>query len=225
MPFVDRADAGRRLAVRLHELHGREALVLALPRGGVPVGYEVARALGAPLDVIVVRKLGAPFQPELAMGAIGEGGVRVLDEGSMRAADVLPDELEAIEQRERDELDRRALRYRGRRPRLSLQGRVAIIVDDGIATGSTARAACRVARAMGASRIVLAAPVAPRSTARELARDADEVVLLATPEDFVAVGRFYDDFMPTSDEEVESLLCRAAEAVAAPGASPGEPSD
>ncbi len=225
MRLADRADAGRRLAARLHELRGLDVVVLALPRGGVPVGFEVARALGAPLDVLVVRKLGAPFQPELAMGAIGEGGVRVLDDELVRVAGVRPDELEAIEQREREELERRALRYRRDRPRISLEGRVALVVDDGIATGSTARAACRVARVMGASLIVLAAPVAPRSTARALSRDADRVVLLETSEDFVAVGRFYDDFGSASEEEVEALLSRAAEHVAARDAAPARPID
>ncbi len=225
MRLADRADAGRRLAARLHELRGLDVVVLALPRGGVPVGFEVARALGAPLDVLVVRKLGAPFQPELAMGAIGEGGVRVLDDELVRVAGVRPDELEAIEQREREELERRALRYRRDRPRISLEGRVALVVDDGIATGSTARAACRVARVMGASLIVLAAPVAPRSTARALSRDADRVVLLETSEDFVAVGRFYDDFGSASEEEVEALLSRAAEHVAARDAAPAKPID
>ncbi len=225
MRLADRADAGRRLAARLHELRGLDVVVLALPRGGVPVGFEVARALGAPLDVLVVRKLGAPFQPELAMGAIGEGGVRVLDDELVRVAGVRPDELEAIEQREREELERRALRYRRDRPRISLEGHVALVVDDGIATGSTARAACRVARVMGASRIVLAAPVAPRSTARALSRDADQVVLLETSEDFVAVGRFYDDFGSASEEEVEALLSRAAEHVAARDAAPAKPID
>ena len=192
--------------------------MLALPRGGVPVGYEIARALGAPLDVILVRKLGVPYQPELAMGAIGEGGVRILDEAIVSASGVSAEELGQVEVREQAELARRAALYRGGRPRAALEGRIALVVDDGIATGSTARAACQVARAMGASRVVLAAPVGPRSVVHDLARDADEVVLLDAPRAFVAIGRWYEDFSQVSDEEVERLLSLAATAVA-PGAA------
>ena len=168
MPFVDRRDAGRRLAERLMSLRGEDAVVLGLPRGGVPVAFEVARALGAPLDVILVRKLGVPFQPELAMGAIGEGGARVVNDEVLRRAGVTPSELAEVEHREQAELDRRARRYRGGRPPVGLTGRTAVVVDDGIATGSTARAACLVARAQGAARVVLAVPVAPASTVEEL---------------------------------------------------------
>ena len=214
MQFANRSDAGRRLAARLAALRGQDVVVLALPRGGVPVGYEIARALGVPLDVILVRKLGAPFQPELAMGAIGEGGVRVLHEQVVRAAGISPHDIEAVEKRERLELERRAARYRGGRERRSLVGRVALVVDDGIATGSTARAACRVARALGASRVILAAPVAPSSVIRRLSGDADQVVLLDAPEEFWAIGQFYDDFSQTTDDEVVALLSRAAEPVA-----------
>jgi putative phosphoribosyl transferase len=218
MNFIDRADAGRRLAERLAYLRGSDVVVLALPRGGVPVGYEVARALGAPLDVILVRKLGVPFQPELGMGAIAEGGVRVLNEDVVRDAGVRPEEIAAVEKRERTELARRARRYRGDRPRVSLKGRVALVVDDGIATGSTASAACRVARAQGASRVVMAAPVASRASMHDLARDADDVVVLDAPESFWAIGQFYDDFTQTTDEQVEGLLLSAA---APAGPTPG----
>lgn len=210
MRFADRRDAGRRLAARLEALRGREVTVLGLPRGGVPVAYEIARALGAPLDVILVRKLGVPFQPELGMGAIGEGGVRVLNEEIVRETGVGREAIDAVEARERTELERRARRFRGGRPQPSLEGRVAVLVDDGIATGSSARAACEVARALGAARVVLAAPVASASTARELAMEADDLVLLDTPWDLHAIGQSYDDFTQTTDEEVVALLARAA---------------
>ncbi len=187
-------------------------MVLGLPRGGVPVAYEVAVALGAPLDVIVVRKLGLPFQPELAMGAIGEDGARVLNRDVMESARVTPTELAAVEARERAELERRARAFRGARARVDLTGRTALIVDDGIATGSTARAACHVARAHGAAKVVLAAPVAPDDVARRFAGDADELVVYATPAPFYGVGQFYADFSQTSDEEVIALLTAAGRA-------------
>jgi putative phosphoribosyl transferase len=221
MGFVDRADAGRRLTERLGGFAGEQAIVLGLPRGGVPVAFEVAAALGAPLDVIVVRKLGVPFQPELAMGALGEDGVRVVDDAMVRAARVTPDELAAVESRERDELERRALRFRRSRPRLDLDGRTALVVDDGIATGSTARAACLVARAHGAAKVVLAVPVAPRDVGSRFSDVVDELVVLETPEPFIAVGRWYDDFSATSDDEVVALLDRAA----APEGSPSPVAD
>lgn len=163
MRFVDRAEAGRRLGRCLGHLRGETPVVLGLPRGGVPVAFEVAAALGAPLDALLVRKLGVPHQPELAMGAIGEDGVRVVDDDVVAASRVSAHDIADVEARERRELERRALRYRGDRPPLALTGRTAIVVDDGIATGSTARAACRVARAHGAERVVLAVPVAPRT--------------------------------------------------------------
>ena len=211
MPFIDRADAGRRLAGVLEHLRGQDVVVLGLPRGGVPVAFEVARALGAPLDVIVVRKLGVPFQPELAMGAVGEGGARVVDKRVQTAAGVSAEELAAVEARERTELQRRVGRFRGGRPPEPIAGRTAIIVDDGIATGSTARAACQVARAHGATRVVLAVPVAPPETVVALGRDADEVVCVETPSSFFAIGQFYEDFSQTSDGEVVGLLERAAQ--------------
>ncbi len=208
MRFANRVDAGRRLADRLRGFAGAQTVVLGLPRGGVPVAFEVAEALGAPLDVIVVRKLGVPFQPELAMGALGEDGVRVLDDDTVRSAGVTLEELEVVEHRERAELDRRARRFRGSRPRLDLTGRTALIVDDGIATGSTARAACLVARAHGASSIVLAVPVAPRGAASRFGDVVDELVVLETPEPFWAVGQWYEDFSATTDDEVIELLAR-----------------
>jgi len=210
MPFLDRSDAGRRLANRMLHLRGEDVVVLALPRGGVPVAAEVARALGAPLDVIVVRKLGVPVQPELGMGAIGEGGVRIINPEVVAITHVTDAEIAAVERRERAELDRRARRFRGDRPRTPLTGRTAIIIDDGIATGSTARAACQVARAQGAARVVLAVPVAPPSACSALAADADEVICLETPGHFLAIGEWYQDFSQTSDREVVSLLQRAA---------------
>jgi putative phosphoribosyl transferase len=210
MRFTNRAEAGRGLAQRLAHLRGQDVVVLGLPRGGVPVAYEIARALGAPLDVIVVRKLGVPFQPELAMGAIGEDGVRVTSPGVLRSARIDPAELAAVEQAEAEELRRRLTRLRSRHPRVPLAGRTAVVVDDGIATGSTARAACRVARAHGAARVVLAVPVAPAGTSRSMADVADEVVCLDTPAELWSVGWWYEDFRPVSDVEVIDLLDRAA---------------
>lgn len=210
MLFTDRAEAGQELAKRLGHLRRQPTVVLGLPRGGVPVAAEVARALGAPLDVIVVRKLGVPFQPELAMGAVGEDGARVIDPDVLRMARVSADELSAIEARERAEVDRRARRYRARRKRVQLTGQVAVIVDDGIATGSTARAACQVARALGAARVVLATPVAPPDWQRRIGGDADETVAVATPAPFFAIGQFYDDFAQISDEAVVAILARQA---------------
>ena len=209
--FRNRVDAGRRLAqvVQAAGLGADRTVVLGLPRGGVPVATEVGLALGAPLDVIVVRKLGVPSQPELAMGAIGEDGVRVENEETVGSSAISAVDFEAIERRERGELDRRALRYREGRPRLDLDDRCAVIVDDGIATGSTARAACRVAQAHGASRIVLAVPVAPAATVPALQDVCDDLLCVATPDPFFAVGEWYRDFTPTSDEEVNELLRRA----------------
>jgi putative phosphoribosyl transferase len=220
MLFRDRADAGRQLAGWLQHLRGEAVVVLGLPRGGVPVAAEVARSLGAPLDVIVVRKLGVPFQPELGMGAVGEDGVRVIDPDVIHMAGVGAEDLAAVEARERAEVGRRARRYRGGRPRVSLAGRVAVIVDDGIATGSTARAACRIARALDAERVVLAVPVAPPGWQDRIGRDADELVSVATPTRFAAIGQFYADFSQTSDDEVVGYLTAAAAAQAA--AVPGD---
>jgi putative phosphoribosyl transferase len=208
--FRDRHDAGVLLAAALGHLRGDDPVVLALPRGGVPVGFEVARALDAPLDVVVVRKLGVPLQRELGMGAIGEGGVRVLDPTMVRAARITPDDLERIEARERTELERRVRAYRGDRPIVAIEGRTAIVVDDGIATGGTARAAVLVVRAYGAGCVVLAVPVAAPESVRELEEIADEVVALATPSPMVAIGPWYRHFDQTTDEEVRMLLDAAS---------------
>jgi len=219
MFFADRADAGRQLAARLEHLRGEPVVVLGLPRGGVPVALEVARALGAPLDVIVVRKLGVPYQPELGMGAVGEDGVLVINREVVRLARVPADELAAVQARERAQVNARAARYRVRRPREPLAGRTAVVVDDGIATGSTARAACQVARAHGAARVVLAVPVAPRGWQARIAGAADELVCVDTPGDFFAIGQFYADFSQTTDDEVIACLqCAAAEASLLPAA-------
>ncbi|WP_249776751.1 phosphoribosyltransferase family protein [Leifsonia sp. C5G2] len=208
--YADRIEAGRELADSLQFLAVHDPVVLGLPRGGVPVADEVAKALHAPLDVIVVRKLGVPYQPELAMGAIGEGGVRVVDDDVVRMAGLTDADLAEVEHRERAELERRVRPFRGDRERVSLAGRTVIIVDDGIATGSTARAACRVARALGASRVVVAAPVGPAEAASRLIPDADDVVCLEEPVPYFAVGQAYRDFTQTTDDEVASVLARAA---------------
>ena len=206
MRFADRVDAGRRLAAALDHLRTDDVVVLGLPRGGVPVAAEVAAALGAPLDVIVVRKLGTPGHEELGMGAIGEGAVRVLNDEIVRSVGVSAEQLAAVETAERAELERRARRFRGDRPRLDLAGKTAVVVDDGIATGSTAIAALQVVRVLGASRVVLATPVAPHGIERRVAPFADELVVLDTPRWFSAVGQFYDDFDQTSDAEVIACL-------------------
>jgi putative phosphoribosyl transferase len=208
--FRDRVDAGRRLAALVQGagLGEGDVVVLGLPRGGVPVAGEVARVLGAPLDVIVVRKLGVPFQPELAMGAIGEDGVRVENDDVMRSRALGLVDVERIERAERAELDRRVQRYRREHPRLDLRGRCAVVVDDGIATGSTAHAACRVARTHGATRVVLAVPVAPPAAVLDLGDVCDEMLCVAVPEPFDAVGTWYRDFSPTSDDEVVEVLRR-----------------
>ncbi len=210
MLFADRADAGRRLAAMLEYLRGEPVVVLGLPRGGVPVALEVAQALGAPLDVIVVRKLGVPSQPELGMGAVGEDGVQVINREVVQAARVPADELAAVQIREQARVDARAARYRAARPREPLAGRTAVVVDDGIATGSTAKAACQVARAHGAARVVLAVPVAPQGWQAQFVGSADELVCVRTPRDFFAIGAFYADFPQTTDDEVIACLQRAA---------------
>jgi putative phosphoribosyl transferase len=207
--FADRADAGRHLAAGLYRYRDRDVVVLGLPRGGMPVAYEVAAALDAPLDVLVVRKLGAPFQPELAFGAIGEGGVRVLNEAMLRRIGLSAADIAAVEDAERVELRRRVDAYRGGRPAVPLDGRVALIVDDGFATGATARAAALVARAQGAATVVLAAPIGAVDTVADLRTVADDVVCLGAPPGFQAVGQGYDDFSQTSDEQVCALLAAA----------------
>jgi putative phosphoribosyl transferase len=206
MTFDNRRDAGERLAPMLARRRLRDPIVLGLPRGGVPVAAIVADALGAPLDVIIVHKLGAPSRPEYAIGALGEDGVRVIDETAMRSVGVDVDELASIERAERQELERRAALFRAGRSRRELTGRTAIIVDDGVATGATAAAACRVARALGAIVVVLAVPVAPGDWTRILAGEADELIAVETHSPFYAVGFWYTDFRQTTDEEVVALL-------------------
>lgn len=228
MPFKNRVEAGRRLAGALTHLQGSDAVVLGLQRGGVPVAFEVAQALNAALDVIVVRKLGLPFQPELAMGAVGEAGVMVLNPDVLRAAHVDADELAAVEQAARADVDRCVHTLRSARPRISLTGRIAIVVDDGVATGATVRAACQVARAKGAARVVVAVPVAPAHKTATLGLAADEVVCLETPARLSSVGAWYDEFPQITDHGVVALLRRAAgESVAAAAADdpPGSAGD
>ncbi|MCB5165828.1 dienelactone hydrolase family protein [Streptomyces bambusae] len=220
MLFQDRRDAGRQLAARLEHLKGTGVLVLGLPRGGVPVAAEVAAALGAPLDICLVRKLGVPYQPELGMGALGEDGVRVINDEVVRAAGIGPRELARVEARERVVLETRARIYRGGRPPARLGGRTVVIVDDGVATGSTARAACRIVRARGAARTVLAVPVAPDDWTAKLGADADDFVCVHTPRLFAAVGQFYADFTQTEDNEVIACLNAATTRQAARAAGP-----
>jgi putative phosphoribosyl transferase len=210
MRYVDRSDAGRQLAQRLSHLRSEHVVVLGLPRGGVPVAYEVAKKLGAPLDVLVVRKLGVPFQPELGMGAIGEDGIRLINASIVRSAGVQDRDIDEVEARERAELSRRVRRFRGDRRPISLTGRTVIVVDDGLATGFTARVGCRVARERGASWVILAVPVAGADALATAAEFADEVVCLTAPRWFRAIGQFYDSFGQTSDAEVVSLLERAS---------------
>jgi putative phosphoribosyl transferase len=207
--FGDRTEAGRRLAASLLHLQDEDPVVVGLPRGGVAVAFEVAQRLREPLDVIVVRKLGVPGQPEFAMGALGEGDVVVLNEAVLRSCDVSVAAFERVKARELKELNRRVEKLRGGHGPVDLTGRTVVLVDDGIATGATARAACQVARAAGAGRVVLAAPVAAADAAESLGREADEVITLRIPHRFVAVGRWYTDFTPVTDADVVKLLARA----------------
>src|SRR5213596_2420047 len=210
--FPNRAEAGRMLAEKLVKYAGRnDVIVLGLPRGGVPVAYEVAKRLGALLDVFIVRKLGVPGFEELAAGAIASGGVRVLNEDVMRAIPHADEAINAITARETAELERREQIYREGRPPPELRDRIVILVDDGLATGATMRAAVKALRERGAAKIVVAVPVGPPDTCRELAQEADEVVCASEPEFFQAVGQYYEDFSQTSDDEVRDLLARAAQ--------------
>lgn len=209
--FRDRVDAGRVLARKLDRYRGRpDLLVLALPRGGVPVGFEVARELGAPLDVFVVRKLGMPGHEEYAIGAIASGGVRIINEEAITAFGVTDDEIEAVTAAESAELERRERRYRDGRPPPEIAGKTVILVDDGLATGSTMRAAVEALREEGPARLVVAVPTAAPETCHEIGRLVDDMVCAMTPEPFYAVGLWYDDFGQTTDEEVHDLLALAA---------------
>jgi len=209
--FDDRAEAGRRLGRCLEEEFGQrpDVVVLGLPRGGVPVAVEVARILGAPLDVLVVRKLGVPSRPELAFGAVAAGGVRYVDREMVRRVGLSRKQIEEVTARERQELRRREEEYRGDAGDLSLEGRTVLVVDDGVATGATLQAALRVLREAGADRVVVAVPVAPADSLEQLEEDADEVVCLRTPDPFFAISPHYRSFPQTSDEEVRRLLGEA----------------
>lgn len=209
--FPDRAEAGRFLATKLSKYSGRDdVIVLGLPRGGVPVAYEVARALRVPLDVFIVRKLGVPGFEELAVGAIASGGVRVLNEDVARALPNADEIIEAVTQHETAEVERREQKYRDGRPAPEIQGKAVILIDDGLATGATMRAAVKALRQRGAAKIVVAVPVGPLDTCKEFEEEADEVVCASAPEFFQAVGQYYEDFSQTSDDEVRELLARAA---------------
>ncbi len=209
MVLKDRYEAGRMLASRLMSYANRpDVVVLALPRGGVPVGYEVARSLNVPLDIFVVRKLGVPGHPELAMGAIASGGVRVLNDDVVRGLRIPQQLIDAVTAREQQELERREREYRDGRPPLDVHGRTVILVDDGLATGSSMRVAAQALRAKQPARIVVAVPVAAPSTCEAFASEVDEVVCAVTPEPFWAVGQWYKDFGQTTDEEVRDLLRR-----------------
>jgi predicted phosphoribosyltransferase len=204
--FQDRRSAGARLAKDLARYKDENPIVLALPRGGVPVGYEVARALGAPLDVYVVRKLGAPQQPELGIGALAPGDVLVLDNETIRLLGITREEVALVVERERAEMERRLLRFRGDRPLLDLKDRTVILVDDGLATGVTAYAAVQALRTMEPRKIVLAVPVCAVQTARVLRAEVSDLVCLSAPDDFGAVGIWYKNFDQTTDDEVIRLL-------------------
>ena len=218
MIFTDRRDAGRRLAEALRPVAaGRDVLVLGLPRGGIPVAFEVAEALDAPLDVFVVRKLGAPGQPELAMGAIASGGIRFLNEDVIDLLHVPPEAVEFVAEAEQRELERREREYRGARPFPDVHGRTVIIVDDGLATGATMMAAIQALQLRAPARIIAAAPTGAEETCRLIRTAADECVCVITPDPFYGVGQWYEDFAQTSDDEVRALLDAATRAHPAGG--------
>ena len=220
--YRNRTDAGRRLATQLEKYADRpDVLVLALPRGGVPVAFEVAEALHAPLDVFVVRKLGLPAHPELAIGAIASGGVRIVDQSALRRFGVTDEQLAAVAAGEEQELERREQQYRDARPFPDVEGRTVILIDDGLATGATMAAAATALRAGQPARLVVAVPVAAAETCQAFRGLVDEVVCGATPEPFHAVGLWYEDFSQTSDEEVSDLLARARHAQARTGTPDG----
>ncbi|MGW0250413.1 phosphoribosyltransferase [Nocardia goodfellowii] len=220
MPFHDRRDAGRRLVERLRGFRGPEVVVLAVPRGGVPVAHEVAQALGLPLEVEVVRKLRVPFQPGLVFGAIGANGVRVIDEPILLRAFVSGPERDRVEREARNTLSRSILRYSGDRTRARLDGKTAVIVDDGVATGATARAAIEVARARGADRVVLAVPVGSPRAIRSLSRVADNVVCLETPALFHSIAQWYQRFDDVPDATILELLTRSTPPATLPQTDP-----
>ncbi|MHB1836066.1 MAG: phosphoribosyltransferase family protein [Solirubrobacteraceae bacterium] len=207
--FADRHDAGRQLAAALRRFRELHPVVVAIPRGGVPVAAEIARALEAPLDVIMVRKIGAPWQPEYAIGAVAEGGVRILAERELQLLGIGAADAKALIARAEQELDERCERYRGTRRPVEVRDRTVLLVDDGLATGRTAKAAARALRERGAARVVLAVPVAAAQSIAELGASVDEVIALQTPKDLLAIGYWYHDFRPTADEEVTSLLTRS----------------
>jgi predicted phosphoribosyltransferase len=216
--FADRREAGRQLAARLRDYAGSNTIVLALPRGGVPVAYEVARALGAPLDVFIVRKLGVPGHEEFALGAIASGEVVVLNPELANQLGLSRQDIQTIIETERRELDRRERAYREGAPPLNVRGRTVILVDDGLATGATMLAAIAALRKLGPARIVVAVPVASPETCEAMAGAADEVVCAVTPQPFHAVGLWYDNFAQTTDDEVRALLHAARAASAQPAA-------
>jgi putative phosphoribosyl transferase len=208
--FLNRREAGRVLASYLTQYSGRDdVIVLALPRGGVPVGFEVAQRLGVPLDVFLVRKLGVPGREELAMGAIASGGVRVLNQQVVRMLRISPRDIDEVAQLEQAELERREREYRGDRALPELRGKIAMLVDDGLATGATMRAAAKALRRLGPAKVVVAVPAAAPETCEEFRHEVDEIICAQTPEPFYAVGVWYVDFSPTSDQEVRDLLARA----------------
>ena len=219
--FHDRADAGRQLAAHLaHYANRPDVIVLALPRGGVPVGYELARALNVPLDIFLVRKLGLPGHSELAMGAIASGGVRVLNPDVVDMLNVPPQVIERVAKQEQHELERREREYRQGRPPPDVGGKTVILIDDGLATGATMRAAAQALRQLSPARIVVAVPVSAASTCQEFAQEVDEIVCVITPEPFHAVGLWYEDFEQTTDDEVRDLLEAAQRGIAPPAPEP-----
>ncbi|MBX5461371.1 MAG: phosphoribosyltransferase [Steroidobacteraceae bacterium] len=220
--FRDRREAGRRLAAEFLSYAGRsDVLVLALPRGGVPVGYEVARALGAPLDVFLVRKLGTPGHEELAMGAVASGGIRVLNDDVVSALGLDKQVIEAAVEHETRILSDRERRYRGDRPATPLADRIVLLVDDGLATGATMRAAIAAVRRQSPKQLIVAVPVAPPETCETLRAEADEIVCLVMPTPFYGVGFWYEDFSPTTDEEVRELLAAGGNPRRSPQANTG----
>lgn len=223
MTFQDRHEAGQLLAERLERDADDSMVVLALPRGGVVVGYEVAMALGAPLDVLVVRKLGVPWRPELGMGAIAEGGAVYLNREVLRLGDLHEGEVQAVAASEAREVERRVMRYRGLRPLPEVRGRTVLLVDDGVATGGTAHAAILALREKGPRKLILAFPVGAAQTVAALRREVDAVICLEEPSDLWALSAWYDDFHAVSDEEVLTLLAHARQATLAPAALPPTP--